>query len=129
MIESQNTNLRDQQITLLRPEIIFTESPQPLADFQAILRQVLKLQNPILVKIALHFLSNKYKGFIQRDETIKKDLLLQCLKKDIPFKKMLIGLVVGLFTEAETETYLQNEQEINKRLVEFMYKRLSTQLF
>jgi hypothetical protein len=127
-MEIQNISLRDQQITLLRPEIIFSDIPQPLADFQAVLRKILKLQNPILVKITLHFLSNKYKGFIQRDDTVKKELLLQSLKKDIPFKKMLIGFIIGLFTESECETYLANEQEINKRLVEFLYKRLATQL-
>jgi hypothetical protein len=127
-MEVQNISLRDQQITLLRPEIIFSDIPQPLADFQAELRKILKLQNPILVKITLHFLSNKYKGFIQREDNVKKELLLQSLKKDIPFKKMLIGFIIGLFTESECETYLANEQEINKRLVEFLYKRLATQL-
>lgn len=127
-MENQDLSTRDEQIVLLRPEIIFTDIPQPLADFQAVLRQILKLQNPILIKIASGFLAHKYKGFFNRDESIKKELLLQSLKKDIPFKKMMIGSIIGLFTEVEIEIYLQQEQEINKRLVAFIYKRLSTQL-
>ena len=127
-MENKDNISRNEQIVLLRPEIIFSDIPQPLADFQAVLRQILKLQNPILIKIAGEFLAKKYKGFFDRDENIKKELLLQSLKKDIPFKKMMIGLIIGLLTEVEIEIYLQQEQEINKRLVEFMFKRLSTQL-
>ncbi len=120
--------IRDQEIIKIRPEIAFGEIPQPLAQFQEILRQVLKLQNPILLKVAIHYLENKYKGFLKRDAPVKSELLHQTLKKDIAFKKLLIGLVIGLFTEEETELYLLNEQEINKRLVEFIFKRISDQI-
>jgi hypothetical protein len=119
---------RDSKIKQLRPEIDFGEIPQPLEQFQEVLRQVLKLQNDILVQLSVHFLVNKYKGFAMRDETIKKELFYQSLKKDIPFKKELIGMVTGLFTGIEMDFYLQNQQEINKRLVEFIYKRVVAQI-
>ncbi|MBU1760426.1 MAG: hypothetical protein KKB19_06195, partial [Bacteroidetes bacterium] len=91
-------------------------------------RQVLKLQNDVLLTLALNFLENKYKDYQNRDLTIKYNLLYQSLKKDIPFKKMLIGTIVGFFTQNELAIYHTQEQEINKRLVEFIYKRLSTQI-
>ncbi len=119
---------RDLEIQKLRPEIKFGEIPQPLDQFQEVLRQVLKLQNEVLLKTALYFLENKYKGFINRDETIKKELFYQSLKKDIPFKKDLIGMIKGLFTSQEIDFYLSNQQEINKRLTEFIYKRVVEQL-
>jgi hypothetical protein len=120
--------LRDIEIQKLRPEINFGEIPQPLEQFQEVLRQVLKLQNDVLVQSSVHFLENKYKGFSNRDETIKKELFYQTLKKDIPFKKDLIGMIKGLFTSIELNFYLSNQQEINKRLVEFIYKRVVEQL-
>ncbi len=119
---------RDQELIKIRPAIDFGEIPQPLAQFQEVLRQVLKFQNPILLKVSLHYLENKYKGFLKRDATVKTELLHQTLKKDIAFKKLLVGLMIGLFTEEETEFYFQNEQEINKRLIEFIFKRLSDQI-
>ncbi len=120
--------LRDIEIQKLRPEINFGEIQQPLEQFQEVLRQVLKLQNDVLVQSSVHFLENKYKGFSNRDETIKKELFYQTLKKDIPFKKDLIGMIKGLFTSIELNFYLSNQQEINKRLVEFIYKRVVEQL-
>jgi hypothetical protein len=121
-------NNRDQEIQKLRPVIDFGEISQPLEQFQEVLRQVLKLQNDILIKSSVHFLENKYKGFSNRDETIKRELFYQTLKKDIPFKKDLIGMIKGMLTSNELAFYLSNQQEINKRLVEFIYKRVVEQL-
>ncbi|WP_017258656.1 hypothetical protein [Pedobacter arcticus] len=119
---------RDLNIQQIRPQIDFGEIHQPLDRFQEVLRQVLKFQNDILVQLSIHFLEKKYKSFATRDETIKKDLFYQSLKKDIPFKKELIGVLNGLFTKPEMDFYLANRQEINKRLVEFIYKRLVAQI-
>lgn len=119
---------RDLKIGQLRPQIDFGEIPQPLDCFQEVLRQVLKFQNDILVQLSLHFLENKYKGFSTWDETVKKDFFYQSLKKDTSFKKQLIGVINGLFTKPEMELYLANQQEINKRLIEFIYKRVVVQI-
>lgn len=89
---------------------------------------MLKLQNDLLVKVSKHFLQKKHKDFSARDETIKKALFYQSLKKDIPFKKELIGITSGLFTSTEMDFYLENQQEINKRLTEFIYKRVIEQI-
>lgn len=119
---------RDLKLQQIRPEIDFGKIPQPLDQFQEVLRQVLKFQNDILVQVSLHFLHKKHKDFSGRDETIKKELFYQSLKKDIPFKKELIGMINGLFTTSEMNFYLGNQQEINKRLAEFVYKRVAEQL-
>ncbi len=119
---------RDLKIQQLRPQIDFGEIPQPLDRFQEVLREVLKFQNDILVQLSLHFLEKKYKGFAMRDGTIKRELFYKSLKKDIPFKKELIGVVNGLFTKTEMNFYLDNQQEVNKRLVEFIYKRVAAQI-
>lgn len=120
--------MRDEALVKLRPVLDLENPIQPLDQFQEVLRSVLKLQNPVILQFSLNFLANKYKGFMLRDSTIKLELLHQSLKKDIPFKKTLIGFVLGMFTEKEIALYLQNEQEINKRLVEFLYKRISSQM-
>nr|MBC7612790.1 hypothetical protein [Pseudopedobacter sp.] len=119
---------RDEAIKSIRPQIQFLNPEQPLEQFQEILRQVLKLQNDVLLTLSLNFLENKYKDYQNRDLTIKDNLLYQSLKKDIPFKKMLIGTIVGFFTQDELAIYHTQEQEINKRLVEFIYKRLAKQI-
>jgi hypothetical protein len=119
---------RDQQLLNLRPTINFGEIPQPLETFQEVLRQVLKFQNNVLLINIKHFLDIKHKGFQKLDFTVKKDLFYKSLKNDIALKKDLIGMVKGLFTSQELEFYLHNQKEINKRVLEFIYKRISEQL-
>jgi hypothetical protein len=37
-------------------------------------------------------------------------------------------MVKGILTTLELEIYLNNQKEINKRLLEFIYKRIAEQL-
>jgi hypothetical protein len=119
---------RDQQILNIRPMIDFGEIPQPLEKFQEVLRQVLKFQNDILLLNIKNFLNIKHKGFDNLDYTARKELFYKSLKNDIALKKDLIGMVKGLFTSQELEIYFNNQKEINKRLLEFIYKRIVEQL-
>jgi hypothetical protein len=119
---------RDQQILNIRPMIDFGEIPQPLEKFQEVLRQVLKFQNDILLLNIKNFLNIKHKGFDNLDYTVRKELFYKSLKNDIALKKDLIGMVKGLFTSQELEIYFNNQKEINKRLLEFIYKRIVEQL-
>ena len=119
---------RDQQLLNIRPVIDFGEIPQPLERFQEIIRATLKFQNDILLINIKKFLNTKHKGFDHLDFTVKKDLFYKSLKNDIALKKDLIGMVKGILTTLELEIYLNNQKEINKRLLEFIYKRIAEQL-
>ena len=121
---------RDEQLLSIRPEI---ESEHITDEFMEVfqnktLRQVLKLQNDTLLAISLDFLNNKYKNFEGRDNTIKKSLMQDALKTDQALKKLLYGVVIGQFTKSELAFYLDHKADINKRLVEFIFKRVSGQL-
>jgi hypothetical protein len=119
---------RDQQILSMRPNINFGEIPQPLEKFQEVIRQVLKFQNDILLLNIKNFLVTKHKGFLNLDYTLKKELFYKSLKNDIALKKDLIGMVKGVLTSEEIQIYFGNQKEINKRLLEFIYKRIVEQL-
>jgi len=121
---------RDEQLLSIRPEIAAENITDELMEvFQnKTLRQVLKLQNDTLLAICLDFLNNKYKNFEGRDNTIKKSLMQDALKTDQALKKLLYGVVVGQFTSRELAFYLDHKSDINKRLVEFMFKRVLGQL-
>jgi hypothetical protein len=121
---------RDEQLLYIRPEIDAEHITDELMEvFQnKTLRQVLKLQNDTLLVICLDFLNNKYKNFEGRDNTIKKSLIQEALKTDQALKRLLYGVVIGQFTSNELEFYLANKSDVNKRLVEFIYKRVFGQL-
>lgn len=121
---------RDEQLLAIRPEIPDENiTAEPMEVFQnKTLRQVLKLQNDTLLAICLDFLNNKYKNFEGRDNTIKKSLMQDALKTDQALKKLLYGVVIGQFTSNELAFYLANKADINKRLVEFIFKRVLGQV-
>ena len=120
---------RDIEIQKIRPIIDFEEvEPSPFNNFQQALRQILKFQNNLLVESCFYYLQTKYKGFIAKDEVFKKDALYESLKKDIAFKKDLIGMIKGLMTLPEITFYNQNAADINKRLMEFIFKRVYPQI-
>ncbi len=121
---------RDKQLKEIRP-VINAESItyEPLENFQNnTLRQVLKLQNNILLSVCIDFLENRHKNFTTRDQTVKVSLIYEALKTEISLKKLLYGVIIGHFTEEELKFYLQNKTEINKRLTAFIFKRIKDQL-
>jgi hypothetical protein len=46
------------------------------------------------------------------------------LTKDINFKNILIGSIVGHFDENEIEIYLKSTSELNKRIIQIVKQRL-----
>lgn len=120
---------RSNLLISIRPVIeVFTENSTIFESFQSTtLRPILKLQNQTLLSLfAVHLLENKIK--LSEQSTEKQDETIHTiLKKNMPFKNLSIGLVVGHFTEEELQFYNSNKSEITKRIVELVIKRLSDQ--
>lgn len=120
---------RSNLLVSIRPVIeVFTENSTIFESFQSTtLRPILKLQNQTLLSLfAVHLLENKIK--LSEQSTEKQDETIHTiLKKNMPFKNLSIGLVVGHFTEEELQFYNSNKSEVTKRIVELVIKRLSDQ--
>jgi len=120
---------RSNLLIKIRPVIeVFTENSTIFESFQSTtLRPILKLQNETLINLfCFYLIENKIKLALQSDE--KQDETIHAiLKKNMPFKNLSIGLVVGHFTEQELLFYNSNKSEVNKRIVELVIKRLSDQ--
>ncbi len=121
-------NIRDEQLKSIRPTIKFEEAEQPLDGFQGVLRQILKFQNDALVSCSIHYLNHTFKNFQSFDEIRKKELFLKSLKSDLGFKKEILGMIRGLFTADELEFYFTAQKEIDKRLIEFIFNRVVSQI-
>jgi len=65
-------------------------------------------------------------GIIWND--LKKSKKTQCvdnqLSKNIQFKNLVIGIVVGQFNELELDKYLSNSREYNKRILQMTNQRI-----
>ena len=81
-----------------------------------------------MLLIAKNHLTHKYKNFVGQSLTDKKQKIEESLKGDQGLKKLLLGTIIGHFTEDELEFYFQHEAAINKRLLVFIYKRITDQM-
>jgi hypothetical protein len=92
------------------------------------LRPILKLQNDIMIAVFKKQVYKYNKDFSNFTIDKKQKLIENILQKDEKVRKMLIGMIVGLFTDNEIEVYLQNTSNLNKRIISMLTERIQSQL-
>jgi hypothetical protein len=104
------------QLESIRPiieDIDVEKITSPMESFQnRTLRPILKFQNSIILSIFRNHL----------------DYIEQIIKKDRKIHNLLLGIVIGHFTEIEYLAYLKYEKELNRRIMNMLIQRLQNQL-
>ena len=89
-----------------------------------VLRPILKMQHDITLNLFRNHIDNL--GIVWKD--LKKSKKNQCVKnqlsKNIQFKNLVIGIVVGQFNELQINKYLLNSREYNKRILQMTIQRI-----
>jgi hypothetical protein len=123
---------RDQKILQQRPDIPTSKiNDQMSAEeyFQnATLRPILKLQNDLFLLVFRNYITKHKNVFYDLSLEKKLQYIEQSIQKDIKFRNALKGMVIGLFTEKEYETYIQNSSALNKRMMNMLIVRLKDQI-
>ena len=128
---SKKMEARENFLKELRGSYLGDISAQTSADeyFQnQTLRPILKLQNDLLIAVCKKHINKYNKDFSNLSTDKKQKLIENMLQKDEKFRKFLIGIAVGLFTENEIEVYLQNTSNLNKRIISMLTERFISQL-
>lgn len=126
------TSLRDKNIVLLRPKVNSNKSisyKNDIEKFQNIvLRPILKFQNDLLVELFIfEFEKTKTKfDLINNDQKIK--LIINNLKYNNKLKQILLGTIIGMFSNNNLTFYKANYSKINKRIFSMLNDRLIDQL-
>jgi len=126
------TSLRDKNIVLLRPKVNSNKNisyKNDIEQFQNIvLRPILKFQNDLLLELFLfEFEKTKTKfDLINNDQKIK--LIINNLKYNNKLKQILLGTIVGMFSNKNITFYKTNYSKINKRIFSMLNDRLIDQL-
>lgn len=92
------------------------------------LRPILKLQNDLLIALFKSYILSRKGKFHQLSDTAKAAYIADNIKKDLKFKNLLIGAVLGHFTMEEYQRYQSNSQELNRRISSMLIKRLQDQI-
>jgi hypothetical protein len=109
----------------LRPSVSTKPASGEAEIFQNLtLRPILKLQNDLLVRVFKQYIVQRKNVYYKLGAPDQQLYITQSLKQDQKFQQFLRGLIIGHFTDQEYETFLSNEQEINRRLFTLLEQRL-----
>ena len=108
-----------------RPELFLSKANSEEEIFQnEILRPILKLQHELIITLAQEFLRSRNVTWEKVKEKDPFQWLNINIKRDIPFKNQLIGMVIGQFSKNELDKYLTFQKEMNKRIINIMTERI-----
>ena len=126
------TSLRDKNIVLLRPKVKSNKNisyKNDIEKFQNIvIRPILKFQNDLLLELFIFELEKTKTKFdlINNEQKIK--LIINNLKYNHKIKQILLGTIIGIFSNKDITFYKTNYSKINKRIFSMLNDRLIDQL-
>lgn len=121
--------MRDQQLLEIRPVLdLATTDSTEIETFQnKTLRPILKFQNTLTSQLLDH--ANHFQMMLGKidnsDPKAFSEVVNKYISSNIVFKSRVIGIVVGMMTEAECSFYLANTSELNKRIITMQIQRYS----
>lgn len=123
---------RDDQLSAIRPSLpnVETNEDSSFAEqFQnETLRPILKFQNDILLHVFRQYFEQRKGVFYSLKHNQQKAYIEQAVQKDLRFRSLLTGVIVGHFTELEWEDYLGDEAELRRRMMTMLIKRMQDQM-
>ncbi|SRR5690554_3882737 len=123
---------RDSKLLGLRPEIPSAKINLAMSDDECfqnrVLRPVIKLQSNLLLAAFRNYIV-KHKNVFY-DLTVEKrlDYIENAIHKDMKFRNSLKGMVIGQFTLAEFDSYIQNSSALNKRMMDIVKEALKSNI-
>lgn len=120
------------QLVSIRPEIqtiINNEGTGDMELFQnQTLRPILKFQNNLILFLFRNHLVKQKIDFQQMTKIKRNEWIEQVIQNDRKIHQLLVGTIIGHFTDVELETYILKEKEFNRRIVNLLIQRLQDQL-
>jgi hypothetical protein len=122
---------RDLSILELRGSSIgnITEQSSSEEIFQnKTLRPILKFQNDLFIEVFMKYTVKQKGVFFTLSPDKKMSYIENTIQRDIKFRNSLKGMVIGLFTTEEYNTYIKNSSNLNKRMMNMLIERLKSQV-
>lgn len=127
----KNMNERDTFLKEFRGQTIGSVTTQSTTEesFQnEVLRPILKLQNDLFVASFINYINKNKADFYNHSLDKKQSVIENVIRKDIKFRNVLKGMVIGLFTADEYAIYIKNTSNTNKRMMSMLVERLKSQV-
>ena len=95
------------------------------------IRPIIKMQHNLLIIVFQNYLKQRKIDFTNLKKEKQKERINIILIKDVVFKNIILGSIIGHFSEEELIFYTKNTAELKKRIIQITKQRLqdNTQLF
>lgn len=116
----------------IRPNIKTTQINNEMSSDECFqnktLRPILKFQNALLIAVFKNYIKKHKNTFLELSLEKRFLYIENAIQKDIKFRNLLKGMVIGLFTVDEYTNYIQNSSALNKRMINMVVERLKDQV-
>ena len=110
-------------------EDLIKENMSALELFQnQTLRPVIKMQHNLLIASFNTYKLKRKIDFSSITEQKKRSKIKAAFVKDINYKNLTLGFIIGVFTIEEYDYYSLNTSEINKRIIQIVIQRVQDSL-
>jgi hypothetical protein len=92
------------------------------------LRPVIKMQHELLMAFFKQYLKEKKNQYFQLTADKRVEYIKNAFSKDIQFRNVLKGLIVGQFNIEEYQAFCKIPSAINKRIITITQERILTNL-
>jgi len=90
------------------------------------LRPITKLQNDLMIAVFSNYIHKMKNVFYNLTIEKRLEYIENAVQKNTKFRNSLKGIIIGQFTLAEYETYIQNSSALNKRMMNIVKERLQS---
>jgi hypothetical protein len=114
-----------------RPELLGIIKPRTteIEGFQnKTIRPIIKMQHDLLLAFLKNYLQKRKVDFSSISEEKKKLKIKSILEKDIQFRNMILGSILGHFSMDEYSHYYSSASEMNKRIINITIQRFQDSL-
>jgi hypothetical protein len=93
-----------------------------------ILRPILKFQNDLLLEMYTVHINKHQHLFYSLTIPQRLSFIKESFQKDQLLKNLFLGVILGLMTQEEYQTYCTHEKELKRRLSAMLIQRLQDQV-
>ena len=103
---------------------LIKEGTSELEYFQNItIRPIIKMQHDLLILSLSNYLKKRKIIIEGLSENQIKDKINAIINKDISYRNICLGFIIGHFSSEEYTYYINHSSEINKRIIKIIQKR------
>ena len=110
-------------------EDLIKDNMSPIELFQnQTLRPIIKMQHLLLIASFKNYIAKRKIDFSSLTEQKKRSKTKAVFVKDINYKNVTLGFIIGSFSEKEYAYHCNNTSELNKRIIQIVTQRMQDSL-